>query len=304
MQVEGDKGPMGRVTIVDFSCAWVMKEAFQIARSKPGWMSREDVLKFYGELKVDGVELMHEYWHDCSPKDLISIAENAGLPITCYVFFCDLAVSGVQRQTRIDEGRKLLDRTAELTSKLAMIVPAVFKPDIPVSDQTRWMIEGLRVCAEHAQTLGVTLLAENIDYPPVRPLMGRGMQCRDICAAVDSPAFRLIYDAGCSLAVNEDTLETLRVMAPYLAHVHLKNARLLKPGEHAERYQISDTHQIFASTPLNGGIVDMDGVLNELDRIGYDGLILVENQGEAPLTVLPEDVAYLRGFARPKGQTV
>jgi hydroxypyruvate isomerase len=295
---------MGRITIVDFSCAWVMKEAFQIARSKPGFMNREDVLKFYSDLKVDGVELMHEYWHDRSPKQLISITQAAGLPITCYVFFCDLAVSGVGRQSRLDEGRELLDRTAEMGSNLAMIVPAIFKSGIPVSDQTQWLIEGLRVCAEHAQSLGITLLAENIDYPPVRPLMGRGTQCRDICAAVDSLAFRLIYDAGCSLAVNEDTLETLHTMAPYLAHVHLKNARMLRPGEHAERYQISDTHQIFASTPLNGGIVDMDEVLNELDRIGYGGQILIENQGEAPLTVLPKDVAYLREFAAKSVRTV
>jgi hydroxypyruvate isomerase len=273
-----------------------MKEIFQIARSKPGWMSREDVVKFYSELKVDGVELIHQYWHDCSPEYMMSVTGDAGLPITCYVFFCDLAVPNAERRSRVDEGRKLLDRTAAIGTNRAMIVPAVFKPDMPVPDQTKWMIDGLRACAEHAQSLGITLLAENIDYAPIRPLMGRGTQCRDICAAVDSPAFRLIYDAGCSLAVNEDTLETLRVMAPYLAHVHLKNARLLKPGEHAERYQISDTSQIFASTPLNEGLVDMDRVLSELDRIGYEGLILIENQGETPLTMLLKDVAYLRGF--------
>jgi sugar phosphate isomerase/epimerase len=289
---------MGRITIVDFSCAWVMKDAFQIARSKPGWMSREDVVKFYADLKVDGVELMDEYWHDCSPDYLISLTAKAGLPITCYVFFCDLAVPAAERVSRIDQGRKLLDRTAAIRSKRAMIVPAVYKPDISVADQTHWMIEGLRACAEHAQTLGITLLAENIDYAPMRPLMGRGTQCRDICKAVDSPAFRLIYDSGCSLAVNEDTFETLHTMAPYLAHVHLKNAQLLKPGEHAERYQISNTSQVYASTPLNAGIVDTNRVLSELDRIGYKGLILIENQGQDPLAVLPQDVAYLRSFTQ------
>jgi len=289
---------MGRVTIVDFSCAWVMKNIFQIERSKPGWMSREDVLKLYGELKADGIELMHDYWHDCSPEYLKEVTKDAGVPITCYVFFSDLAVPNGDRRGRVDETRKLLDRTAAMGSTRAMIVPGIFKPDCSPSDQQAWMIEGLRACAEHAQSIGVTLLAENIDYPPVRPLMGRGMQCRDICQAVDSPAFRLIYDAGCSLAVNEDPLATLQVMAPYLAHVHVKNSRLLKQGEQAERYLCSDTHQTYVSTPLNQGLVDMDAVLTALSRIGYNGLFLLEYQGEAPLTVLPDDVSYLRKFDR------
>jgi hydroxypyruvate isomerase len=287
---------MGRVTIVDFSSAWVMKDIFQIERSKPGWMTREDVLKFYSELKADGVELMHDYWNDCSPEYLQSVTGDLGLPITCYVFFGDLAVPNGERRARIDETRTLLDRTAAMGTSRAMIVPAIYKPDRSVSDQTAWMIEGLRSCAEHAESLGITMLAENIDYPPVRPLMGRGSQCRDICRAVDSPAFRLIYDSGCSLAVNEDSLETLHTMAPYLAHVHVKNARLLKPGEQAERFNISDTDQTFVSTPLPHGLVDTDKVMGELDRIGYKGLFLLEYQGEAPLTVLPEDVNYLRSF--------
>jgi sugar phosphate isomerase/epimerase len=277
-----------------------MKEFFQFPRSKPGWMSREDVLKFYSELKAEGVELMHDYWHDCTPEHLRSITADLGLPITCYVFFNDLAVDDGVRQQRVDEGRKLLDRTAAIGTSRAMIVPAVFKPDQPVADQRRWMIDGLRVLADHAQSLGIKMLAENIDYAPVRPLMGRGVQCRDICAEVDSPAFRLIYDAGCSLAVNEDPLETLHVMAPYLGHVHVKNLRLLKQGEQAERFTKSDTDQILVATPLNQGLVDMGHVMAELDRIGYTGPILVEYQGEDPLTTLPLDVAYLRGI---RGQT-
>jgi sugar phosphate isomerase/epimerase len=100
--------------------------------------------------------------------------------------------------------------------------------------------------------------------------------------------------------VNEDPLETLHVMAPYLGHVHVKNLRLLKQGEQAERFTKSDTDQILVATPLNQGLVDMGHVMAELDRIGYAGPILVEYQGEDPLTTLPLDVAYLRGI---HGQT-
>ena len=285
---------MGPITIVDFSSAWVMKDLFQIARSKPGWMSREDVLKFYSELKADGVELMHDYWHDCSPSHLKSLTGDLGLPITCYVFFADLAVDDGARQASVDAGRKLLDRTAEIGTSRAMVVPAVFKPELPLADQRGWMVDGLRKLADHAQSLGINMLAENIDYAPVRPFMGRGSQCRDICAEVDSPAFRLIYDAGCSLAVQEDPVETLHVMAPYLGHVHVKNLRYSEAGEEPERFTTANTGELLVATPLNQGLVDMDRVLAELERIGYAGPILLEYQGEDPLTTLPLDVAYLR----------
>src|SRR5580704_15274640 len=105
---------MGPITIVDFSCAWAMKDIFQIARSKPGWLSGKDVLKFYAKLGVEGVELMHDYWHDCSPEYLVSLTGDLGLPITCYVFFVDLAVPDEDRRAQIDMGRKLLDRTAAI----------------------------------------------------------------------------------------------------------------------------------------------------------------------------------------------
>lgn len=287
---------MGPITIVDFSCAWVMKDAFQIARSRPGWMSREDVLKFYNELGAEGVELMDDYWHDCTPQHLRALTGDLGLPITCYVFFVDLALPEKQRQEQIGAGRKLLDRTAAIGTSRAMIVPAVFKPDFSYLDQRSWVIEGLRVLAEHAENLKLKLLAENIDYPPVRPLMGRGTQCREICEQVDSPAFRLIYDAGCSLAVNEDPIETLQTMSPYLHHVHVKNSMQCSPQQKAERSLMSDTGTTFFSTPLGDGLVDIRRVIRELDKIGYSGPILLEYQGEDPLKVLPMDVAFLRGL--------
>jgi len=131
---------------------------------------------------------------------------------------------------------------------------------------------------------------------PVRPLMGRGSQCREICERVDSPAFRLIYDAGCSLAVNEDPIDTLRTMAPtsitYMSRtrggsVRASRRNVFKPPITGER---------FASTPLSEGLVDIPQVIGELDKIGYSGPLLLEYQGEDPLNVLPADVAFLRGL--------
>ena len=143
-------------------------------------------------------------------------------------------------------------------ARLAMIVPGTVKPEVPLAEQRSWLVEGLAVCAAHAQSIGITLVAENIDYPPVQPLMGRGADCAAIAAEIDSPAFRLIFDSAASLFVHEAPLQALSEMAPYLAHVHLKNAWPLEPGEPAGRYLDSTRGRRFQGASLREGVVDLE----------------------------------------------
>ena len=156
-------------------------------------------------------------------------------------------------------------------------------------------MEGLAASAEHAQSNGITLVAENIDYPPVQPLMGRGADCAAIARQVDSPAFRLIFDTAAPLFVHEAPRQALAEMAPYLAHVHLKNARPLEAGEPAGRFLDSTRGCRFQGTSLREGVVDLEPLLAELQRLGYDGCLSIEYQGEAdPREVLRQDIAWVR----------
>src|SRR5438067_569586 len=215
------------ICIVDYACEWALKERYQhhVPRSKPGYLTREEVVTFYGTLGVDGIELMHYYWNDYSPAQLRQFTSSHGLPIVVYCFEADLTLPRAERRRSVEEACHLLERAAELGASRAMILAAVVKPGSPLSEQRAWMIDGLRVCAEKAASLGMTLLAENSDDVPARPLMGRGTDCRDVCTEVGSPAFRLIYDSASALCLNADPLETLAAMAPYVVHVHLKNVR-------------------------------------------------------------------------------
>ena len=135
------------------------------------------------------------------------------------------------------------------------IVPGAVKPEVPLADSGPgwWKAWG----PAHAQSIGITLVAENIDYPPVQPLMGRGADCAAIARRIDSPAFRLIFDSAAPLFVHEAPLQALSEMAPYLAHVHLKNARPLEPGEPAGRYLDSTRGRRFQGTSLREGVVDL-----------------------------------------------
>jgi len=257
-----------RITMTEFNADWHMIEGITQPREHAGTYSREQAIDLCGTLDVDGLELMAQYWDDCTPAYVRELAGDAGLPIISYIFFVDLALPPEARAAAIDEAYAQIDRFAEMGAALGMIIPGVAKEDWPLEQQKGWMVEGLRVCAERAHSVGVTLISENVDYPPSRALMGRGAVCRDICAQVDSPGFRLIYDTCASLFVGEDPLETLRVMAPHVAHVHIKNSRLLQPGEPWPRYFEADSGRRYTGTDIDAGVVDLPPILAELDRLG------------------------------------
>ena len=292
----------GRITMTDYNADWALREGYVHPKSSPGFLSREDVVELCGRLDIDGLELMHQYWEDCSAAYVRGLAEDVGLPIVSYIFFADVALPPHERRAAIDHVFAQLDRIAEMGCSLAMIVPAIVKDDWSLAQQRAWLVEGLSVCAERAQSVGVPLVSENVDYPPTRPLMGRGADCRDICAEVDSAGFRLIYDSAASLFVAEDPLQTLHDMAPYIAHVHIKNSRPLAAAEQRERYLDTDSGQRYTGTDLDGGLIDLPSILAELDRLCYDGDMLIEYQGEEdPRVALPRNIAYLRQLLAARG---
>jgi sugar phosphate isomerase/epimerase len=286
-----------QISMIDFNCDWYLRDCNLTPRSTPGTMSREDVIAFLGTLDVDAIEVMYDYWKDVSAASVCALAAEAGLPIGCCIFMHDLALPATERAAAIEQAKPILDRTAELGAPLAMIVPGLVKPDYALDDQRDWMIDGLAACAELAESRDLTLLAENIDMPEARELMGKGADCRAICDAVGSTAFRLIYDTGCTEIMDEDPIDTLREMAPCIAHVHVKNFRRLQPDESAHRSLISERAIHCAGCDLDAGEVDLGRILNELVLLDYDGMIAIEYQGEGdPHGALPHNVQVLRNL--------
>lgn len=286
-----------RLTMTEYNADWALSSRNFHPRSEPGYLTLEDTIKFFGTLGIDGLELFHPYWESSVSSDLQHLADDAGLSIFSYIFFVDLALPIPERTQAVDHVFAILDRTAELGASLAMIVPGLFKDQYSLDDQRMWMIEGLQSCASRAATLGLMLASENIDDPSARPLMGRGRDCHDICAEVDSTSYRLIYDAGAALHLGDDPLHTLHDMAPYMCHVHVKNSRRMMPGENKARYLEAENGKRFVSTTLDAGEVDLVPIVAELSRIKYDGHMLIEYQGQDdPRMALERNVRYLHGL--------
>ncbi len=283
------------ITITDYSCDWYLREGYSHPRSTPGDLSMADVVRLYADLGADGIELTDHYWAKTPTAEIKRLVNSAGLKVTGYQFTVDLAQPAHERRAAEDHARRCLDRIAELGARIAHIVPALVKPDATLADQRQWLIAGLQTLAEHAQKLKIILGGENIDWPPTRPFMATASQCRRICEEVDSPAFGLIYDVGATIFADEDAVAALRDMAPYLCHVHLKNARALAAGETDERGLESLGGHWYTGTVFGKGVVDVNAVVDELANLGYQGNLMIEYQGkEIPRVALQENLDFLR----------
>ena len=285
-----------RLTHLDYSFDWYMKECHVLPRQTPGKYTREEVIELFGRMGgATEIELKDDYWGPVEISYLKKLVEDAGLISFSYVFTRDLALPDPQRQAVVEEVFGLIDRTVELGAPYAMIISGLIKQDYSLADQRRWMIEGLRKCVEHAESAGIILFCENIDWPPARPFMGNGRDCRDVCRAVDSEHFKLCFDFKAPLFSGEDALVALDLMGPYLCHTHGCNVRELVAGEDMPRYFDTTDNKWLTAAPLDSGLLEVPAIFEKLRKFGYDGTVTVEYQGiEDPMVALPKMYEYFR----------
>jgi sugar phosphate isomerase/epimerase len=84
----------------------------------------------------------------------------------------------------------------------------------------------------------------------------------------------VIHDAGNMVFEGFESYRMgLEVLGPYLAHVHLKNARWSPAGSRAD----GTIRWAAAFAPLGEGSVDVRELLRALRAVGYDGWISFED---------------------------
>ena len=116
-----------------------------------------------------------------------------------------------------------------------------------------------------------------------------------------------IHDAGNMVHEGHEQYRLgLEVLGPYLAHVHLKNARWRPAGTRVD----GSAEWRAEWAPLTEGVVDVVALFRALRRVGYDGWVAVEDfSTEHPLAErIRTNLAYarqaMREAAESEGQSV
>jgi sugar phosphate isomerase/epimerase len=189
-----------------------------------------------------------------------------------------------------DERRRQVEvgvRHAELAAALGAPLIRIFPDKIPAGatrNETRDNIAaGLREVADRVPSGVRVALETHGDF-------ARGQSAAEIVALANHRRVALIWDVANSVAAGDSIEETAREVGPYLAHVHLRDARPVKGQEH------------WLPVLAGRGAVSFAAAVKALRGLAYDGYVSFEWEKywhpeiEEPEVALPDFVKAMKAI--------
>ena len=133
-----------------------------------------------------------------------------------------------------------------------------------------WLLENITTLIHYAEERGVTFAFEPVGFTLVADMA-------DLSRLIDDLREENLYinfDPSHLPVVGEDVPGSVRALGLRIKHVHMKDARILGPGE--KRVSFFGVPLDFECPPLGKGVIQFGEMLRELRDIGYDGFLSVE----------------------------
>jgi sugar phosphate isomerase/epimerase len=167
------------------------------------------------------------------------------------------------------------------------------KEYLPRRERSR---ERYREVERLARTYGVRALIE-LHHASLLP---SASAAASFLSGFDPQQVGVIHDAGNMVYEGFEQYRLgLEVLGPYLAHVHLKNARWRAVGQRAD----GSTEWRAEAAPLSEGIVNLAALFRALRAVGYDGWVSFEDFSteQALIERLRANLAYVRQIETTAG---
>jgi sugar phosphate isomerase/epimerase len=236
-------------------------------------------------LGVDGVALETCYLGPPSRELAASLAAAAGRMELVFSWGAPNGLFFGARPEALAELLAWIDAAAAAGSRTMRIVVAgpALRGREPVDEQIRRTVEPLRIAAAAAASAGVALAIENHGDLTAA-------QLAELLDAAGDDAVGVCFDTANALRVGDDTLEAVRLLAPRVRMVHLKDVEAVTV----------DTDPVAGprSVRYGSGVVPVDDVLDVLEAQGFGGLVCVEvaqlGPGDDERELVAHSVAWLR----------
>lgn len=211
-----------------------------------------------------------------------------GLEVCCVDTSCTFdSAEDAERRRQVETAVRHCDLAAALGAPLVRVFPDKV-PAGSTREETRDRIsESLRELARAAPRAVRVGLETHGDF-------ASGPATADIIGRADHPNLCVIWDAANTFASGEAVDVTARAVAPYLAHVHLRDARPMGK-EH------------WTPVLAGRGLVPFGEVVAALEGLDYRGYVSFEFEKywhpeiEEPEVSLPDFAAALRGLLAGQG---
>jgi len=201
-------------------------------------------------------------------RESIRAAGRAGLPVIEYNFYAHRAMEGYYEEI----GRAGAGYTAFDYDKMKDLPPLEREGVHSLEEMWSNITYFLKAVAPVAEESGIRLALHPNDPPaPLSrgsgQIMGTVAGWKRLIGIVNSPANGITFDCGVTREMGEDPVQVCRYFASRkcINHVHFRNVRVRKPYE---KYT-----EVFPDE----GQVDMFGVMKELVRQKYTGVIYPEH---------------------------
>ena len=211
-----------------------------------------------------------------------------GLEVCCVDTSCTFdSAEDAERRRQVEVAGRHCELAAALGAPLIRVFPDKV-PEGSTREETRDRIsDSLREVARRAPR-GVRVgLETHGDF-------AGGPATAEIIRRADHPNLCIIWDAANTFASGEEVEESARAVAPFLAHVHLRDARPLGK-EH------------WTPVLAGRGLVPFERVLAALRGLDYHGFVSFEFEKywhpeiEEPEVSLPDFAAAMRGLLSGQG---
>jgi sugar phosphate isomerase/epimerase len=208
--------------------------------------------------------------------------QGRNLSICCLDTSCSF--DAIDEWTR-RENIELAATHAELAAALGAPLIRVFPNEIPAgatrAETRKRIVESLRELAARVPAAVKVGLETHGDF-------AAGAATAEIIRLADHPQLVIIWDAANSFATGESVAVAASAVAPYLAHVHLRDARPKGEG------------QPWQPVLAGRGLIPFAEVIGALRNAGYDSYISFEWEKywhpeiEEPEVALPDFAAAMR----------
>ncbi len=259
---------------------------------------RPEVVKHLAELGYDGVEWrVHESGRHIEPAKIVdeadevrTITEDAGLEIANLATY--LGPGDLDEIKRVAEGAK------KMGAPTFRLMPPWFDGSVNrrgrrpnYLELCKRTVEELKDVEKLCLDVGLKMLFEI----HMRNIIPSASAAYRIASNFDPKAVGIIFDPGNMIYEGmERWLLGLELLGPYLAHVHVKNAKWqIVEGEPDGNLLWKPT-----SATLRGGMVNWREVIDDLKKVGYDGYLSIEDffTEQPTLEKLADDLALLKTY--------
>ncbi len=259
--------------------------------TKNSW-SQSDFIRWANKENISNIELVSYYMNRENDVETVrNLVKELNIEVSCYTILNDFVTESANC---MKDFTKDLNNASVLGASFVRVLTGESES---VDTETRKrMIQRFKQAADAAGGKGITLVLENIGALSVH-----SKDAVAIIEEVNSPNLRINFDTANPLLADEDPVDALIRMLPYVSYVHLKDfiteksSDFPKYSEAAWRIQTSRNGLKMTGITPGKGNVDLNRIFEILKENNYSGFISAEYENDVDAeTAVRESIEFIK----------